>query len=819
MSPLLLALTVSLAAPDAAFDEPDASVFSAGDPRADVAWTEVGRAQAVWVDARRDLSFRMNRRRAGDLWANQLFADGGLDFKTGEILCPAATNEFFSSARIASSRQRTWVAWRVTLVDRDVIRASQLTAAGLDCGNTVYDPGPGARIGSLQLEESGGAFLLLFESRLDVFALPLDLTAGTPVQVLPKNAAAPVPYKVDPSLAGRGDGGFAFAVRDNGTFIMFDIDARGTAEMAPFSPWTGFALDTNPVLVGPPVRAAFVGLGPLEMSSTLKVGAPPAPPASGPLGVVPPLLVSVERTNANDPSLARTRVVARQNGAWMLTDFSPTASSSIAFPMGEPLAAAGAFNRTAWFSDLGGEFAFFTLAGASTGAGAGFTSATTKSDSSQLQASVVWVDAGVFAVGFMEGPRFFNAGAILPNAAAIIANVNTWSDDGGVYRFHPRPSGPGVAVTAQGASGTTVALTTFSSGQLTGAQVVLSTPVLGLDEAVVGEHQVLAWERGGSTFVYGQGANPTVTNASGISLGRCGARAEGQLLMPYVNGTELKIINVPDQPGSLSLSLSHVVRSDALGVEAPCLTAYGRELLIVANDDRGELRVWKTTVDDVLLNRQAVAIAGLPPRPGSRGVKNPVALGTAVGWQLAWEATVPEGGAIFESSIPFDGGTPQGGIVAASLESRVPLLASAPTGEIVVVWQQFIDIIGAVQVRSQRVDRRPATIDGGLGDAGVTPVDAGTDAGLVIDGGVEVDAGTPDAGTDGGTIDAGLEPDAGVVSDAGVSFDAGIGLDGGTGPTRVAFSACGCGPSGDPALVVFGALLFFVARRRRTASP
>jgi MYXO-CTERM domain-containing protein len=74
---------------------------------------------------------------------------------------------------------------------------------------------------------------------------------------------------------------------------------------------------------------------------------------------------------------------------------------------------------------------------------------------------------------------------------------------------------------------------------------------------------------------------------------------------------------------------------------------------------------------------------------------------------------------------------------------------------------------------------------------------------------------------DGGLpMDAGLVTDGGVIDDGGVATDAGLpgsSPDGGLSSEPLRFSTCGCGPSGDPALALFGALLFFAARRRRTS--
>ncbi|HEY0882467.1 MAG TPA: hypothetical protein VGD87_13085, partial [Archangium sp.] len=208
MSPLLLAFAVSVAAPG--FEDLDAGPSS--DAVADIAWVGDGTAQAVWFTAKRDLSFRMDRRRGADLWTNQLQADGGLQRRYGEILCPTSPTEFYSSPRIASNRAQTWVAWKVATADRDVLRASSLDVLGrANCGVTVYDPGAGGRFSGLQLEESAGTFMALLETPTQILAIPLNGTSGSAALLVTKVAVGAGSSNYEPSLGPKLGGGFTVA--------------------------------------------------------------------------------------------------------------------------------------------------------------------------------------------------------------------------------------------------------------------------------------------------------------------------------------------------------------------------------------------------------------------------------------------------------------------------------------------------------------------------------------------------------------------------------------------------------------------------------
>jgi hypothetical protein len=779
MSPLLLALTVSLAAPDAAFDEPDAGVLSRAGIPADVAWVGDGFVKAVWVTPARDLAFQMDRRRARDLWVNELFPDGGLLRAQGAILCPAQPLEFFSSPRVAGNRLQTLVAWKVSLPDRDVIRVTEVTANGATtCSRTVHDPGANARLGDLQLEESGGTFLLLWETASHFVTMPVGTAGvGSANALVDKNAMG-LSGVIEPSLAPRV-GGFYIAWRQGTVFKGLELTALGVGPGSPASPFTS-TLASNPVVAGPVVRAVFVansGNG----TSSLVVGNPQLGlfPVTGPSDAEAPLLATVEGTSTVDATLVRTRAFFQSGSDWWMTDFVLQSRTQLPTPL-EPLATSGAFNRTALLAQQGPERTFVVLSGAVTGT-EDFVGPVTRTAESQLLASVAWVDTGLFAVSYMEGTTHVG-GALDPAAADRLSMLTRFSVDGGVSRFHPRPDASGVAVSTWSNTGSTLSLTQGPSS----SQPILWTTASGLDEAVVGEKVSVFWERGTGRYVWGEGTRGLFQPVPGQVLGRCGAKIDEWLLVPIAEDEQLRLLALKDEvvasPVFFTLSV------DARGLESPCLAASGRSILVVANDGTGALRAWSATLDDVLLGTEAESVGSLPSRPNGRGAKNPVVVGTAAGWVLAWESTDAFGNSIAKLELAFDGRVLSSGQVSNGLDDRVPLLAASPAGDVVVVWHQFVDAEGAVLVRTKRLVQAPA-IDAGTPDAGAP--DAGP---------VEPDAGLPDAGTpDGGTRDAGV-------------------ADGGVDPQQYQFTACGCGPSGDPALVFFGVFLF-AARRKLRASP
>jgi uncharacterized protein (TIGR03382 family) len=360
-------------------------------------------------------------------------------------------------------------------------------------------------------------------------------------------------------------------------------------------------------------------------------------------------------------------------------------------------------------------------------------------------------------------------------------NPTTLSSDGGVYRLLPHDEDRGVAATIQAGGRSVLVVGTLTQGQLS-AQPLLSVERPGLSHAVAGQNVGLLWAPGTSDFVFGAGVRP-VPPPGLMTYGRCGVQVDNRLFVPAVGGSELKILVLEDVANTQPLTFT--LSTNAAQLEAPCLAARGRELLVVANDADRALRMWTLTVDELLASAQAREVTGFPSRPGTRDVKNPVAVGTRAGWQLAWESNDATGGVIAEGRLSDQLVFVSGGQVSNGLDDRRPVLARSPNDDVVLVWEQFIDTLGAVIVRTRRLEQ-PNEADAGVPDGG------SADAGLVDGGGVEpTDAGTPDGGaSDGGT------------TDGGVSL------------APVVFTACGCQGAGGPLLLSL-ALLLLTARRRK----
>lgn len=114
-----------------------------------------------------------------------------------------------------------------------------------------------------------------------------------------------------------------------------------------------------------------------------------------------------------------------------------------------------------------------------------------------------------------------------------------------------------------------------------------------------------------------------------------------------------------------------------------------------------------------------------------------------------------------------------------------------------------------------------SSVDGGFVDGG-SSVDGGAiDGGPAMDGGASVDGGEgPDAGPI--DLDAGSDADAGVdggpVDDAGTGSDAGVDdVDAGPGPRRTYSLGCGCSSEAGAVSALLGFLV--LTRRRRRAGP
>jgi MYXO-CTERM domain-containing protein len=294
---------------------------------------------------------------------------------------------------------------------------------------------------------------------------------------------------------------------------------------------------------------------------------------------------------------------------------------------------------------------------------------------------------------------------------------------------------------------------------------------------LVGNHAGALWAPGRDAVTFGRGARPLQT-FGGHRFGRCGAWAEDALWIPSSQGGNgLAVLELSDV--EVPTATVHDVGSSTVQLAPPCLAARGSDLLLVGNDDAGNLFVARTTVADVRANRPAIRL-NLPPRPAARAVIAPVVAPTPTGWQLAWESPDDLGSAIVGMQIDLDGTPHDGSLLAPGLEARTPVLVPSPGGAVGLIWQQFLDRTGNVVVKARLLPQ-------------LLPADGGVSTG---DGGVSTDGGS---GTDGGSN----------TGDGGVSAG-----DGGLNETPIVFTTCGCQSGGAPVVLAL-ALLLVAARRRR----
>jgi MYXO-CTERM domain-containing protein len=727
---------------------------------ADLTWSGEA-ALAVWIDDRRDLSFQMPRRRGPDLWSNALLPDGGLLSQYGQILCLAAKKETFSEPRIASNETSTLVAWRVETAGRagHTVRVATIGAGGVQgCTNTVVEAA--TPISSLQLAESNGEFLLLWETGTDVTGQFVVMPAQPAFTVWRKPA---FDVAALPTLTSTASGFFA-AWSQGETFWGVSIPSRasGLPAQTPqpyfqnFFPRVAHATAFNSPLGGaflaPYLGAPHVFAGPINFGSTANLVSP------GPVAGPHPLVAA--GIHEGTPWRAMVAHQVAEPGQFAVTEFGPGPVTS-ALPAGhEPLAMVANTGRAVLLMETPSALSFLSITpgtlnnGRPLGTGTG-----TFSSPDQLRPSAAWTDAGVWLIASNQGPSL--QGAQLDPMTGAVTGITETARDGGTFTLEQVAAGPRVAVKVVGNRVTSVFLAEFGTGGVTGTHVMS-----GVGEhpaALVGENIAAVWSPGEAYLVAGRGT-PAAQPWTGARFGRCGAWADGSLFIPLLKDGALSVLEIADDAAAPTATLHNL---GALGrASPPCLVARGNDLLLVA-DDTDTLVVATTTVAELRADAPMRPVVLQVSRPGNRNVASPVAAPTPRGWQLAWESPDDFATVILGMKLDLDGAVRDGNLLSSSgLEARAPVLVPSfvpsgvegSNGAVVLLWQHFVDRTGSVEARQRVLQQEPALV--------IAP-----------------------------------PPDAGQPTDVFV-YD----------------TMCGC-QSGGPAVLALALLVFFTRRRRRDAPP
>lgn len=738
-------------------------------PWADLAWSRpTATALAVWVDDRRDTSFRGLRRRGPDLWGNGFTpASSALALPYGQILCPAAVGETFSDPRVTTSGADVVVAWRVSTAGQTghSIRVAHLSSTGPDSCSTTLVPSTGQPLSSLRLQASPLEVLLVWETPTQLMGQFLN---GHPAFVITDKMPG-APYS--PSVAAL-DSGFLVAWVTDAQWWGARVEsvASGAVVQAPQVRFLNYGLSSAPTLNSAPLTTAFVSelmgvsqlvVGNLDLTSTLDVvvTGPPVGPH--------PLL----STSLPGPRTLVAHQAASLDG-FAVTDVT-TLPRTVPLPPGlEPLGMVSDAPRGILMAGTpSATLGFLIVTPGVLGVVPALRSgAATQASPDQLHASAVWTDAGVWQAAWNEGP--FALGVTISPASGPVGAVASARVDTDFARLQPIADGTALAVhvVASGGTGPT-RIYTSPSGPAVLGPLLLSVPA-ELRGALVGNSVAALWSPGGDALAFGLGVQQP-QSFQGARYGRSGAWAEGALWIPVVlpNG-ELAVMEITDAP-TPTMTPPHALGITLRG-PLPSLAARGNELLLTAHDADGALVVVRTSVADLRSNHLATV---LPLPPMGRTVFDPVAAPTATGWQLAWEAPGEFGSQIFGlqldlAGVPFGDAT-----LSAGPDDRAPMLVASAGGPVLLGWNHFFDHTGNVVLETRVLPS--GGIDGG------------------VDGGVGADGGF-DAGSSAG-VDGGLS-------------------DGGSGPTEqpIVFSTCGCQSGGAGPLLMALAVFVFARRRRES---
>ncbi len=714
MSPLIAALALLVS--DAGMPPIDAGPPTISDGGseswADLDWALTGDFTGlVWVDDRRDLSFLASPSRRVDLWANGWRADGGLIAPYGQLICPSSAQERFSEPRIAATLDGTFVvAWLVETLGQTgrSIRTSVFTSGGLGACNNELVPNDGTPLGSLRLRKSGGQYLATWVTPTEVRGQFIRMPAT-------QTSFSIAPVAVPRVTLAASTMGFLAAWDQAELFwsVSIPLVGSGVPMASPASAFTGQLPITQSTAAGPELRGAFIGgTDTRRLFFGATATAALAMPTPGPPAREHPLLATSIGPNhfvAYETSTANQFAVA---------EFTPaTWHGTPALPAGlEPQAMVNDERRVLLL--LGGGTATLTLLQLQpqlTGAPTFITPPTTTLPlPNQLAPSLVSTGTGAWLLGWNEGPRF--------------ATVQLTTDTTSVRQPQMRlgftslvqiADGSSLALSVTGNSTTNVYRYSVDSGRE-------ATPMLTASgeqpKAVVGRQAAAVWTAGTDAITFGTGT-PRELSFGGFRLGRCGVWADNSMFIPALaNGGELRIIEFKDEPGATPTV--HAM-GPAQRAVLPCLAARGTDLLVVAEDSFGGSFVAMSSVSDVRADRPTRVLSF--PNTGNRLITQPVAAGTTLGWQLAWESTGE-----FVSEIGGLKLSPEGAVLEApsllgvGLDERSPVLSSAPGGAVALSWQHFADLTGNVQVRTQIISPTAVLPDGGVVVPNPEP-DAGVD--------------------------------------------------------------------------------------------
>lgn len=734
MSPLFLAVALSVAqVPGSEWPEPRADVaFEPSQPQRGLV--------TVWTDDRR--GERWGAPRGNDLWINALSADGGVrpGVAYGYLLCRGLQGETLSSARIATSAAGAMVAWKVAWDGGEAIRASHVswssTAPSIescDAGVVVVSDG-GLR--ALQLESSGGEYLVTWEDDqsirgrfVGVTAAPFDL-AGRGTTTTSRG----------PSLAP-GASGFYVGWQDESALHGTAVSLLANGGQV--SHYDGLHILQNTPLNGPPLLAgapAAVALPTLAANGSngleLQVGRPPLDGAEllGPdrVDLAPgPLAMA---TTFNPASAERFSWVAHKalDGGTVVSRFGPLSALTVGLQQpslaAQAMAMVGSQPRVLAASD--GFLAVVNVPPFVVSTPELAVVDRNRALADQRAPSAVWSREGGWALGWNEPPIVKAFGVTPDNLQFPFNNAQV---DGGLARFLPLADGAELVASFEGRAGSGIIdLTTQAPRLLTPGS---------FSAAIAGRAQSLMWGPGSGNLAYG--GVPADSKEYPALLGRCGAWANGRLLVPIIyNGNELKLVSLSDEAGTFPELLGPIATTPEL--RSPCLAADGDRLLVVASNVDGALLVFETTVSDAVAGRAATNLTPLPERPGGLAVIDPVAARTPRGWQLAWYSLTRKGALVLQASFERGGLNPRGEPVTFDGEDdREPQLSPSATGPVLLHWRRFQPETGNVIVKWKVLPQEAAPTDGGVTedggvDAGPAPVDGGVDAGVpASDGGVD----------------------------------------------------------------------------------
>jgi hypothetical protein len=773
MSPLVLVLAVSFAAADASIDPSDGGW---PDPSADFEFldtrSDLG-LLTVWTDDRRGA--RWGTPRGGDLWINTLSADGGVRLRPryGSVLCRGVDGETLSTARISMGPGGAVVAWRVTRDGGQAVRASLLRflpdgGAQFDsCANELSPLAAGVR--SIQLDRSGSDTLITWEDEAAVRAQFFGGTGG-PLALAQKTGPEELNW---PSVAAV-DTGFVVAWSAQGTMRGAGVSVR--ADGGAFSLQPGARFFTAEALAGPAVVASApltavwaspsVPGTPLGLKSGRGLGGGLAEQL---LGSVPELVPGplVATVTQGPLGLVDTTWVGHLggDGGAALTRFRPMQDQTfgLTVPGAEPQAVTTVGGEPRLLVSKDGFLAIAALVG--NGAATAQVPLIERNDAlpDQVAPSAAWAGQGwlvawnepstVRAVGLALDGTFvdFDAGVLDAGLARVVPVADT-TQLAAAYEGSP--------VSAVLELGRGLTTSDLAAGQFSAA--------------VKGSATALMWRPGGN-LISKVGALPVTV--PGV-LGRCGAWADGYLLVPFSHSNGGLWFVVLGDDASAPVELKGPVVANAR-LSSACVAADRDRLLLAAVSGDGTLAAFETKVSDVVSPRLVDPVPGLPARPGALSVIDPVVARTPAGWQLAWYSMMPKGGAIRELHFEREAMPAFTEVTSGDADDREPQLIASTAGPVLLLWRRFEPATGSLALKWRVLPLQLPTRD-----AGVAPVDAGVDAGVEADGGV-------DAGADGGM---------GETADAG------------TGP--VVFSTCSC--DAGPALLSVLAVAV-LARRRRSA--